>query len=256
LQRELPGWVIPFNFNKPFDKMITQKKILALNRKLVEYFGIPERATKLPDPLDLLIATILSQNTNDKNSYKAYQNLRKRFPRWEMIEKAEKEEIEKLIKVAGLAKQKSAAIKNLITSLMKKSANASLNFVREMENNKALSELTKFPGIGIKTASCVLLFALDRDVCPVDTHVHRTLNRIGLLKTSSPEKTFFELNANFPQGIAHQFHTNLIRLGREICTAKKPNCAVCPILDMCKYQEKNFEEGKRKDGSFMLLDSV
>ncbi len=233
-----------------------KKKIISINDKLREHFGVPPRAEKLPDPLDLLIATILSQNTNDNNSYKAYQNLRKKYSKWEKLVGVDVKEIENEIRVAGLAKQKAASIKNVIDFLSEKNKTPSLDFVRDLKSNEALEVMTKFPGVGIKTASCVLLFSLDRDVCPVDTHVHRTLNRIGLVKTSSPEKTFLEINKDFPHGIAHQFHTNLIRLGREICTAKSPHCSACPLVKMCAYPEKNFESKKKRNGSFMLLDSV
>ncbi len=233
-----------------------KQKILKINNLLRDHFGIPPRAKELPDPLDLLIATILSQNTNDKNSFRAYQNLSKKYAPWEKLVNIDVETIEEEIRVAGLAKQKARAIKKVIEFLASKSKKPSLDFIRGMNNEEALNTMTSFPGVGIKTASCVLLFSLDRDVCPVDTHVHRTLNRIGVVKTSFPEKTFFLINQDFPEGIAHQFHTNLIRLGREICTVSNPNCAVCPVKKICKFEEKNFAPVKKKDGSFMLLDNV
>ncbi len=236
--------------------MSLKKKIVSINEKLKNHFGVPERAKKLPQPLDLLIATILSQNTNDKNSYKAYRNLQSKFYPWEKILNASVEEIEREIKVAGLSKQKANSIKHVVDYLAMKEKKPSLNFVQKLNNEQALKVMTDFPGVGIKTASCVLLFSLDRNICPVDTHVHRTLNRIGLVKTSSPEKTFFEINKDFPEGIAHSFHTNLIRLGREICTAKSPNCPVCPLKKICVYPDKNVKNTKKKDGSFMLLDNV
>jgi endonuclease-3 len=109
----------------------------------------------------------------------------------------------------------------------------------------------------VKTASCVLLFSLDRNICPVDTHVHRTLNRIGLLKTKTPDKTFEQIKDHLPDGIAHQFHTNLIMLGRAICKPAKPSCSVCPLLKVCEFKSKNLESTNRisKD-VFMLLDSI
>jgi len=112
-------------------------------------------------------------------------------------------------------------------------------------------------GVGLKTASCVLLFALDKNVCPVDTHVHRTINRIGIVNEKTPDKTFNALNKILPDGIAHSFHTNLIRLGREICKPKKPVCSVCPLIKNCQYSDKNFEANtKLSNKSFMLLDNV
>ena len=234
-----------------------KKTILKINQLLIKNFGVPPRAKKLPKPIDLLIATILSQNTNDNNSYKAYQNLKKKFPSWDEVRMARRSSIEKEIKIAGLGYQKSKAIKNLLTELHEKEKSYSLSIVKKSSSTKAIEYLTNFKGIGVKTASCVLLFALDRDVCPVDTHVHRTLNRIGLVKTNSPDKTFLQINEKFPNGIAHSFHTNLIRLGREICTPRNYKCDNCPVVKICKYDNKLFGNNSLNNKkSFMLLDSI
>jgi endonuclease-3 len=234
-----------------------QNKILLINNLLKIRFGIPPRNKKVPDPVNLLIATILSQNTNDRNSFKAYNNLKEKYSDWEDVAKLKPAQIEKLIKVAGLGKQKSKAIKNLLTSLLKERGSVSINHLKNMNNDEVLSELTDYTGIGVKTASCVLLFSLNRNVCPVDTHVHRTLNRIGLVKTSSPDKTYYAINKNFPEGIAHSFHTNLIKLGREICKPAKPDCQNCPVLKICKFENKSAgNKHLYRKNSFMLLDNV
>lgn len=234
-----------------------QKLIQKINKLLIDYFGIPERAAKLPDPVDLLIATILSQNTNDNNSYRAFQNLRSAYPDWRKAAKANRSEIEKFIKVAGLGRQKSEAIKNFLTRITEQRGRISLDYVRELNDDQVINELTAFKGIGVKTASCVLLFALDKNVCPVDTHVHRTVNRIGIVKGNTPDKTFFALNENFPAGIAHPFHTNLIKLGREICLPNNPACRICPLEKLCAYENKNSDNGKSSGRkSFMLLDNI
>ena len=233
------------------------KLIKSVNKLLLTKFGTPKRNNKLPDPVDMLIATILSQNTNDNNSYKAFQNLRTRFNSWDEAESANRRSIEKEIKVAGLGLQKSKAIKDFLKDIKKKMGSISLNHLKEFKNEDAINELTNYNGIGVKTASCVLLFALDRNICPVDTHVHRTVNRIGITNTKTPDKTFYALNKNFPPGIAHQFHTNLIRLGREICKPKNPSCGACPLLKLCRFDEKNLESkmpGAEKN--FMLLDNI
>lgn len=234
-----------------------KEKILQLDKRLRKKFGIPERSKTPPDPVNLLIATILSQNTNDNNSFKAYKNLKEKYPDWEEVSNLRSNQIEKLIRVAGLGKQKSKAIKNLLTSLLKERDNISLEHLRQMNNNDVLNELTGYPGIGVKTASCVLLFSLMRDVCPVDTHVHRTLNRIGLVNTKTPDKTFSAINNNFPKGKAHSFHTNLIRLGREICKPAHPECKRCPVADICLFKYKTTDEKYlNRKKSFMLLDNV
>jgi len=232
-------------------------KIKQVNRLLISYFGIPARPKKLPNPVDTLIATILSQNTNDNNSYRAYQNLKQKYKTWEEVADISRSQLEKIIRVAGLGKQKSAAIKSFLSGLKKKNAKVDLRHIETMKDQEILNELTLIKGIGIKTSSCVLLFSLDRNICPVDTHVHRTLNRIGLVKTKSPDKSFKQINHFLPEGIAHQFHTNLIKLGREICKPSRPVCSICPLLRDCRFQNKNFENsGSTVRNNFLLLDSI
>ncbi len=151
-----------------------KNQIRTINDLLIKRFGVPERSKKTPEPVDLIIATILSQNTNDRNSYKAYKNLKEKYASWEDVAKLRASQIEKIIKVAGLGKQKSKAIKNLLGNLVKEREKVSLDHLKKMNNEDVLKELTSHSGIGVKTASCVLLFSLMRNVCPVDTHVHRT----------------------------------------------------------------------------------
>lgn len=233
------------------------QRIEEVNGILVERFGIPERNKIKPDPVDLLIATILSQNTNDRNSYKAFRNLKDKFTSWDEVEKLSASKIESYIKPAGLGKQKSNAIKGFLHQLKKETGRISLAHLEEKEDTDIIRELTGYTGIGVKTASCVLLFAIGRNVCPVDTHVHRTTNRIGLVDTNSPDKTFHLLNKNFPPGIAHSFHTNLIKLGREICRPTRPWCYDCPLVKICEYPDKNLELPPRTGSTgFMLLDNV
>jgi endonuclease-3 len=234
-----------------------KKKIEKINKLLIDRFGIPPRPKKLPTPLDAIIGTILSQNTNDKNSYKAYKNLKDNFKNWNELTELNPTQIEKYIKIAGLGKQKSKAIYEILKSLKKDHKKVSLNHIRNNSDEEVLEELTSYNGVGVKTASCVLLFSLDRNICPVDTHVHRTLNRIGIVKTNNPEKTFYNILDKIPDKIAHSFHTNLIRLGREICKPANPICTVCPVLKMCKYDQKNMKTNNiNKKIDFMLLDNL
>ncbi len=236
---------------------VLASKIKKVNSLLVKKFGVPHKNPKTPDPVDLLIATILSQNTNDRNSYKAFSNLKEKFSSRDELEKLPASKIEKYIKVAGLGKQKSNAIKDFLRQLKKDKGNISLSYLDKKSNFDIIEDLSGYKGIGIKTASCVLLFSLGRNICPVDTHVHRTANRIGLVDTKSPDKTFFILNQDLPEGIAHQFHTNLIRLGREICRPAKPLCSVCPLVKICLYPGKNLNPVvKQGSNHFMLLDNV
>ena len=234
-----------------------KRKIRQVNNLLLKKYGIPPRSKTPPDPVDMIIATILSQNTNDKNSYKAFQNLKNKFNSWNEVAKLTPSQIERHIKTAGLGKQKSKAIKNLLSTLLKEKGKITLKYLDKMKNEEILDELTSFPGVGLKTASCVLLFAMRKNFCPVDTHVHRTTNSIGLVKTIAPDKSFVILNENMPDGIAHQFHTNLIRLGREICKPANPSCKICPLLKVCEYSEKNLKNSSEyKVNDFLLLDSI
>jgi len=234
-----------------------QKRIKKINELLIGFFGIPRRNKKKPDPVDILIGTILSQNTNDKNSYQAYRNLKRKYSKWEEVAMLPPSKIEKIIKVAGLGKQKSKAIKNVLKGLMEKNGRISLKYLNGNDDETTINKLTEFDGVGVKTASCVLLFSMNRNVCPVDTHVHRTLNRIGLVNSSSPDKTFTELFGNIPEGAAHSFHTNLIRLGREICKPSNPNCEICPIRKICRYELKNLKVNRiNKKNDFILLDNI
>jgi endonuclease III len=237
--------------------MTVKAKIKKVNKILEKFYGIPSRSEIPSDPVDMLIATILSQNTNDKNSYKAFLNLKNNFTTWEEIAALKENRIEKHIKIAGLGKQKASAIKLFLSTILKEKGEISLKYLEKLNDEEILKELTRFNGIGIKTASCVLQFSLRRNICPVDTHVHRTMNRIGLVNTSAPDKSFIILKNNMPDFIAHSFHTNLIRLGREICKPAAPICSICPVQNICEFKFKNFLSNKvYKENSFMLLDSI
>lgn len=234
-----------------------KEKIKKINKLLISYFGIPARQKRLPNPIDTLIATILSQNTNDNNSYRAYQNLKQKYPTFNKLSSAKRSDIEKVIRVAGLGKQKSEAIKDLLKTINKNGGTLNRQHFKKMSDDEILEELTSIKGIGVKTASCVLLFSLDRNVCPVDTHVHRTLNRIGIVKTKTPAKTFELIRYNMPKGIAHQFHTNLIKLGRKICKPGKTLCSICPLVKECTFKNKNLEKATSRDKeTLLLLDTI
>ncbi|KAB2907365.1 MAG: endonuclease III [Ignavibacteriales bacterium] len=233
-------------------------KIARIDSLLRDYYGEPPRKETPQKPLNVLIGTILSQNTNDKNSWRAYKNLRDRYKTWEEVRLAPTEEVMEVIKSAGLAKQKSAAIKGVLDELYAKQGRLDLEHTRTMSDEDIMKELTSYKGVGVKTAACVLLFSLKRNICPVDTHVNRTVQRIGLTKTGQPDKTFYALMGNIPEGLAHSFHSNLILLGREFCRPTAPDCPHCPLLDVCAYKEKNMHAGPKKFpyAGFLLLDKI
>lgn len=232
--------------------------IKTIDSLLREYYGVPKRSDFLQDPLDVLIGTILSQNTNDKNSWKAYRNLKDKYSSWEEVRQLERRALEEEIKVAGLGKQKSAAILEVLNDLFEKKGTLNLDHAHSMGDSEILDELTSYKGVGVKTASCVLLFSLRRNVCPVDTHVNRIVNRVGLVTSNQPEKTFKSLFGQIPEGLAHSFHSNLILLGREFCKPTNPDCSNCPLLPVCEFKEKNLsgDEKKYPHNNFLLLDNL
>lgn len=212
-------------------------KIIRAESVLRQKFGIPQWNRK--DPLDELMVTLLSQNTNDNNRDLAYRRLRERYPQWQQVLNAEVAEIEQLIKPAGLGGQKSLRMKELLLWVMNTFGALNLDYLREMNDDEILSMLTKQKGIGVKTAAVVMAFSLDRDLCPVDTHVHRIAQRLGWADEKlSAEKTFFHLRPMIPKGVAAPFHLNLLKFGRTICQARCPRCQECPLWDDCVWEKK------------------
>ena len=192
-------------------------------------------------PLDVLIETILSQNTNDANRDAAYRRLKSDFPSWEAAAAARLSRIESAIKTAGLYKQKSRAIKGLLRYLIEKEGRLDRSFLCRMDSPQALEELTAIKGIGVKTVSVALMFGCGRDdVFPVDTHILRVSKRLGLVpgKTTA-ERAHAILGRLVPQGRGPSLHLNMIRLGREICRARRPMCRACFLLSRCPWPAAN-----------------
>jgi endonuclease-3 len=210
----------------------------------------------------MLIGTVLSQNTNDRNSHRAYLQLRKSYPTWKKVAEAPVAGIASAIKVGGMKNLKSRRIKKLLLGVHKENGGYRLNKLELMSDDDIISMLTGYDGIGFKTAACVLLFSLRRDVFPVDTHIHRISNRLGLVRTKTPEKTFEAMRLLVPKGKAYSFHTNLIRFGRKVCLARNPRCGDCPLYDECEFSEKETHATRepgatsRHNVDFMLLDEI
>lgn len=243
-------------------RRLLKKKVQRTIAKLEKLLGSPRQAKKLPAPLDMLIATILSQNTNDKNSIRAYTNLRNKFPLWEKMAHAPLSSIKSAIKVGGMANQKSKRIKETLALVKSRYDTFSLSALERKSNDEVIEELTTINGVGFKTASCVLLFSMRRDVFPVDTHVHRICNRLGLVADSkTPERTYEMMKEIVPKSRGYSFHTNLIRFGRKICRSSNPLCDVCPLYEECLFEGKKRTAPKKRatstvDHDFMLLDNV
>lgn len=210
-----------------------------IHQRLIAHYGNPEWRPHL-SPVDELVSTILSQNTNDTNRDRAYENLRKRFPTWQEVRDAPVEEIIEAIKTAGLANQKGPRIKQALQEITEREGELSLDFLKRMSVAEAKAWLMNLKGVGPKTAAIVLLFAHEMPAFPVDTHVHRVTGRVGLLPSNmNAAKAHTYLEEAFSTEQYYAVHLNLIKLGREICKARNPECTRCPLRDICTYyQEK------------------
>jgi len=215
-----------------------KKQALKIHEKLLEAFGEPIWRNPLP-AIDELVSTILSQNTNDINRDRAFNALRRKFPAWEQVRDARTKDVIAAIKTAGLANQKGPRIQQVLRAVTEERGALNLDFLAGLPTEEARTWLTKFNGVGPKTAAIVLCFSLNKPAFPVDTHIYRVTGRIGL----RPEKMTVEqahpyLESVFPPETYYAAHLNIIRLGREICQARKPNCPKCPIIKLCEYKDK------------------
>jgi endonuclease-3 len=216
-----------------------------VQQRLIEFYGQPTWRNPLP-PLDELVSTILSQSTNDTNRDRAFQALRKRFPTWEAVRDAETREVIEAIRIAGLANQKGPRIQQVLREITTERGKLDLDFLSDLPTEQAREWLEKFKGVGPKTAAIVLLFSLGKPAFPVDTHIYRVTGRLGLRpEKMSVEKAHPHLADLFPAEAYYAAHLNIIRLGREVCQARKPNCADCPLNDVCAYAQNL----SRADGS-------
>lgn len=211
-----------------------RKILLQIEERLRERFSFPKRERE--DPIDVLIRTILSQNTSDANSHRAFANLKNRFPSWEALLKAPLEEIESAIRCGGISNIKARRIKEILKRIKEERGSLTLSFLKDLTIDEARNYLLSLPGVGDKTASCVILFSFAKPAFPVDTHIHRIINRLGILGNDlSPQEISQLIESNLPQGLFLSLHLNLIRLGREICRPRNPKCQICPLKEFCNY---------------------
>lgn len=211
--------------------------------------------------LDVLIAIKLSQNTTDKSSHKAYTNLRNEYKTWEEVADAPLNKIKELIRVCGLANTKAPQIQNMLREMKAKYGSLNLDFLHSKSIQDIYGELLQYNGLGVKTISCVLAFSMGRSVFPVDTHVHRILNRTGIVQTNTAEKTFEAATEIIPDEEKVSFHTNLIKFGRNYCRAVNPLCNKCFIYKECEWPEKTFykeanKETEVKENNFIIVEHI
>ncbi len=215
--------------------MDVSDRALTVHQQLIDYYGFPEWRNPFP-PIDELVSTILSQNTNDTNRDRAFQALKSRFPTWEEVRDAEVSQVIETIRPAGLANQKGPRIQNILKEITRQRGELDLSFLHEMTTDEARDWLLQFKGVGPKTAAIVLQFSLEKPAFPVDTHIYRVTGRLGI----RPEKMNADQAHDYLAGLLppetyYAAHLNLIRLGREICHARKPDCQRCPLQELCDY---------------------
>ncbi len=203
---------------------------------LDDAYGRPELAPRYP-PVDELVFTVLSQNTADVNTERTFAALKARFPDWSAARDASTEEIEEAIALGGLAHTKAPRIKRILEALSAPGGAPDLDVLDGMTDAEAQDYLVSLPGVGPKTAACVLLFSLGRPVMPVDTHVHRLARRLGIIdaKTTADQAhpLLTELaGADDPEQV-YAAHVDFVRHGRRVCHARRPACGECPLAGFC-----------------------
>jgi endonuclease-3 len=216
----------------------TRRRVYAIRDRLRLVYGIPIDRPH-GDGLAELILTVLSQSTNDRNRDVAYFGLRQRFASWEEVRDAPVDEIEAAIRRGGISKVKSVRIKAILEAvsdepLASDGGPLNLTWLRDLTVPKAQEYLCSLPGVGRKTAACVLLFSFGMRDVPVDTHVSRVGTRLGLFRPGAP---FEELHDSMldltPRGQEWELHLNLLRHGRRTCAARRPQCDSCALARMC-----------------------
>ncbi|HEX5478680.1 MAG TPA: endonuclease III [Dehalococcoidia bacterium] len=214
------------------------RRIPEITARLDEAYGVPEWRPH-HDPISELVLTILSQNTSDANSGRAFVRLLERFSTWDEVASAPLPELIEAIQSGGLAPTKAPRIQAALRDIKEQRGNYDLWFLGELPLEEARAWLRDLHGVGPKTAACVLMFALGRPAMPVDTHVFRVASRLGLIPERAgkammtPEKAHALLETEVPKDEFYAFHIGLIKHGRRICTAQRPRCPECVLRDIC-----------------------
>ena len=212
--------------------MEAKEKAQIVYDRLIGHWGIPEWNT-LP-PIDELVNTIISQNTNDRNRDIAFAKLKETYPTWDEVRDAPVENVIECLRNAGLANQKAPRIQKVLRAISAVTPDYDLTFLKEKSVEDAREWLTSFEGVGLKTASIVMVFSLGMPAFPVDTHIYRVTGRLGL----RPEKldidrTHLLMLELFDPAVYGPAHVSLILLGRRLCDARKPKCGECFLRDIC-----------------------
>lgn len=211
------------------------ERAISIHQKLVDFYGYPDWRNPLP-PLDELVSTILSQNTNDVNRDRAYNALTTRYPTWEEVRDAAEQDVISTISPAGLANQKGPRIQNILNEITIEKGSLDLSFLKDLPAEDARQWLLRFKGVGPKTAAIVLQFSLGKPAFPVDTHIYRVTGRTGIRPAKmTADQAHPYMEKLLPEDAYYPAHLNIIRLGREICHARKPSCDQCPLNEICDF---------------------
>ena len=205
--------------------------------RLGDRYGHPRWAGPRLDAVSELVLTILSQNTADTNSFRAFTALRERYPSWGAVLAAPTDELVDVIRPGGLAPTKGPRIQHVLAEVHEATSGSwDLGFLGTLPLEEARDWLVSLPGIGRKTAAIILLFNFGRPALPVDTHVHRVATRLGMLPARTPlERAHDLLEEVLQSDEMYPFHVELIRHGRDTCRAPRPICGICPLTDACAY---------------------
>jgi endonuclease-3 len=219
-----------------------EKPIRYIIQNLERAYGVPvnNRTPRGSDPLDMLVAVILSQATSDTNSDRTFAALKRRYPAWDAVLRARQSTLAATIRSGGLANQKAAVIRDVLRQIKEQHGTLDLSFLHDMTPAEATNYLAQFRGIGPKTIACTLLFACHKNVFPLDTHIFRILRRVELIPQKCTDARAHEImNGLVPPGKFYSFHVNLIRHGRTLCRPRDPLCERCPIIEYCDYGQEN-----------------
>ena len=219
------------------DRRARRRLVDVVLKRLGDRYHRPTWAGPRVDPVSELVLTILSQNTADINSFRAFTALRARYASWPEILAAPTEELEEVLRPGGLAPTKSRRIQAVLAEVAAATGGSwDLSFLGQWPLEDAREWLMALPGIGRKTAAIVLLFGFGRPALPVDTHVHRVALRLGLIPPRTDvERAHLLLEAALQPAEMYPFHVELIRHGRDTCRAPRPICGLCPLTDVCPY---------------------
>jgi len=217
------------------DRALLRRRAARVADLLHQRYGSPRHGNK-DDPLDELVFILLSQMTTHWSYNRVFDRLKAHFPTWDGVLKASEPELRHLIEDAGLSRQKAPRIQKIVSRAVADFGHADLSALRQMSTGRAEEYLCSLPGVGVKTAKCVLMYAVGRPVLPVDTHVWRVCRRLGLVGEDVPYPEVHEaLESVVPPRARYRLHVNGIMLGRQVCKAKRPLCGECPLAGVCPF---------------------